>query len=74
MTQTDNKLFIHGSSPLAIYIKDNPVLKVMINSFQVWPIQKPDEPDIPIVDVLSCFGLGYWMDDYPWTDDIPWTD
>ena len=75
MTQTDNHLTINGNSPLAIYINNHPVLRVMINQFKVWPVDKePDTPDDPIIDILSCFSGGYWVDTLPWIDDDVWTD
>ena len=47
----------------------------MINQFKVWPIDKePDTPDDPIIDILSCFSGGYWVDTLPWIDDDVWTD
>lgn len=69
----EGRILINGKSPLAIMINNRPVLYVMVNSQRVWPII-PDDPDNPEVEVLSCFGMGYWLDDQPWTDDIGWTD
>jgi len=28
--------------------------------------------DQPLPELLSCFALGYWADEYPWTDDLSW--
>lgn len=81
MTQTDNNLMINGNSPLAIYINNHPVLRIMVNQFKVWPKDvepdepdTPDTPDDPIIEILSCFGGGYWTDELPWIDDDVWTD
>ena len=37
----------------------------------VWALK---EESSEILDILSCFNNGYWIDEYPWTDETPWTD
>ena len=29
---------------------------------------------VDIVDTLSCYFNGYWIDEYPWTDNTGWKD
>lgn len=67
---------INNKDLLAAYINGKPVLYIEINGERVWPTKViPIDPDDPVIDdILSCFALGYWIDEYPWTDDTPWTD
>lgn len=54
---------IGSSDVLAIYIGSQDVIAVYTNRQLIWPNGSS-----------SCFGNGYWIDEYPWADDEPWID
>lgn len=27
-----------------------------------------------VVEIFSCFGKGYWIDEYPWIDEDVWSN
>lgn len=69
----NERTFINGKSPLGIYINGKPVLAVIINGVRIWPVDTPVE-DIDLTAILSCFGMGMWVDDLPWNDNAIWSD
>lgn len=56
---------INNRGIAAIYKNGKNILSVYTHGHLVWP---------EILEILSCYANGYWIDDYPWTDDTPWTD
>lgn len=54
---------IGSNDVLAIYIGSQDVIAVYTNRQLIWPNGNN-----------SCFGNGYWIDEYPWADDEPWID
>ena len=50
-----------------IMVGSTTVVAVYRGSQKVWPSDS-------LAELLSCFGLGYWVDDMPWTDDEAWKD
>lgn len=69
---------INGKAPVDIRINNKPILAIMINGARVWPIEKDPEPenpvDVNVLAVLSCFGMGCWVDDFTWNDNAIWSD
>lgn len=53
----------------SIYYRGTPIAAVYLRGQKTWPSQEQ-----PILEILSCFYNGYWIDEYPWTDNTPWTD
>lgn len=68
----DGSIFVNAKSPLGIYINGKPVLAIMINGTRVWPATSNEDIDIDISSVLSCFGMGIWVDDFTWNDNAIW--
>lgn len=59
-------IYKEGKPVMHIYYHGLPIYAVYTGNKKVWP---------GIIDQLpSCFGAGYWQDEYPWTDDIAWVD
>lgn len=65
-----SKYKIGNKDLLAAYIGSKRILSIWLGAEKLWP---EDIPPI-IEEILSCFAMGYWIDDQPWTDDLPWTD
>ena len=71
----DERIKINARSPLGIYINGRPVLAVMVNGARMWPVESNNNnEDIDISAVLSCFGMGMWVDDLTWNDKAIWSD
>ena len=51
-----------------IHLGTRGVLSVYLGTKLVWRKQAE------VIETLSCFSNGYWIDDYPWADNTPWTD
>ena len=71
----DESIKINARSPLGIYINGRPVLAVMVNGASMWPVESNNNnEDIDITAILSCFGMGMWVDDLTWNDKAIWSD
>ena len=71
----DESIKINARSPLGIYINGRPVLAVMVNGARMWPVESNNNnEDIDITAILSCFGMGMWVDDLTWNDKAIWSD
>lgn len=55
---------------IGMYIQNIPIIKVYLAQNLVWELNKEN----PILEILSCYYNGYWIDEYPWTDETSWTD
>ena len=53
-----------------IRLENLPILAVYFEIEKIWPLDVTP----PVEEIMSCYALGYWVDEYPWTDDTPWTD
>ena len=49
----------------SIKINNENIREVLRNQMVIWG---------NITSIQSCFGSGYWVDNYPWTDNIDWKD
>ncbi|MCR5270549.1 MAG: hypothetical protein K6D91_05980 [Prevotella sp.] len=57
----------------AILLGDVPVEAVYLGSEEVW--SNSDEPtQLTLNAVLSCFGMGMWVDNLTWNDIATWSD
>lgn len=54
---------INGGDVLTIYNGNQEVIAVYTNGQLIWPDGNK-----------SCFGNGYWVDEYPWSDEEIWVD
>lgn len=58
---------------LSILLGVIPVTAVYLEDTKIWPFSSVPEPSA-IEEIMSCYALGCWVDEYPWTDSTPWID
>ena len=58
-------IHINGHDIVGVYSESKDIVKVYSGLKLVWS---------KIIEILSCYGNGYWIDEYPWIDDSLWTD
>lgn len=56
---------------VALHINGHDIKAIYMRGRLIWALK---EESSEILDILSCFNNGYWIDEYPWTDETPWTD
>lgn len=61
-------IYINKHNITDIYSGNTEIVEVYKGLRLVW--RKVNE----IIDNLSCYANGYWIDQYPWTDNTPWKD
>lgn len=58
-----------------IYVQNKPVLAIRLGEYVINRVYAKDLMFWPrILEILSCYSNGYWMDEYGWTDDTKWSD
>lgn len=71
-----NGILINGENPIDIRINGSRVLAVMVNDTKMWPpaVIPPDNPVEAFTALLSCFGMGMWVDELTWNNNAIWMD
>lgn len=52
----------NGKEPSEIHWQGKDIIAVYADSKEIW------------YALLSCFGRGYWIDEYPWVDEDAWAN
>lgn len=55
-------IYVNGKEISAIAVGTRIITEVYHGASLVWQA------------IRSCFGAGYWIQEYPWVDDDPWAN
>ena len=54
-----------GKKLISLYLGNTEISNIYYKGINIWP---------DLMNLYSCFALGYWADTYEWTDGYGWKD